>query len=238
MKSVVIAYEDDYCEELHLLIKRLRGDLGLPGLCLEPIAVRGTGGFVNEVPKLLRIPLKQTRLPPDRVICLADADRPRDLVPNAPAAPSGDDPGAVERWVLALQSTWRESLVKKAHLDEPSASRLRVICLRWNKESVLLACPDALLDLGLRHGRRDRTELLLRDCDPSPLTSADGDFTQRYRKPGQCMNLVFQAIAGRRFKKGRDDEDLLRDLISPQGGRRAEVLRRCPDLGRLLQELE
>jgi hypothetical protein len=61
VRSIVIAYEDKYFEELHRLIKRLRVDHGLPGLCLEPRSVQGTGGFINEVPKLLRTPLKQTK---------------------------------------------------------------------------------------------------------------------------------------------------------------------------------
>jgi hypothetical protein len=51
------------------------------------------------------------------------------------------------------------------------------------------------------------------------------------------MNAVFQAVKSRNYKKGLDDEDLLRDQISPNEVRRAEVLKRCPDLGRLLREL-
>lgn len=50
MSSIVIAYEDDYHEELHLLIKALRRDRGLPGLILEGRPVRGTGKFGHEVP--------------------------------------------------------------------------------------------------------------------------------------------------------------------------------------------
>ena len=79
MRSIVIAYEDDYHEELHLLVKAMRRDRGLPEMLVEGRPVRGTGNFVHEAPRLLRTPLKQTKLPPDRVVCLADADRRRIL---------------------------------------------------------------------------------------------------------------------------------------------------------------
>lgn len=49
-RSIVIAYEDDYCGNLHLLIKALRRDRGLPGLCLEARSVHGTGGFARRCP--------------------------------------------------------------------------------------------------------------------------------------------------------------------------------------------
>lgn len=44
MKSVVLAYEDQYCEELHRLIEALRRDAGQPGLILdrEPFGEPGT----------------------------------------------------------------------------------------------------------------------------------------------------------------------------------------------------
>jgi len=48
---------------------------------------------------------------------------------------------------------------------------------------------------------------------------------------------MFQAIRSRGYKEGLDDEDLLREQIAPHGDRRAQLLRRCPDLGRLLAHL-
>lgn len=235
VRSIVIAYEDKYFGELHLLIKRLRADHSLPGVCLESSSVQGTGGFINEVPKLLRTKLKQTKSPPERLVCLADADRPRDLVPDAPPAP--DESGALEQWVLELEASWKDRLAREARLADEAVARLRVCCLRWSKESLLLASPDALLDYATKHESQGQVKSLLGACVPCPTTLADDEFALRYRKPGTCMDKVLHAVKGRNYKKGRDDEDILRDQISPHEGRRAELLKRCPDLGRLLREL-
>jgi hypothetical protein len=232
MKSLVIAYEDDYHEELHLLIKALRNERGLPGVILEGRPVRGTGNFVNEVPRLLRASLKQTKRPPDRVVCLADADSPQNLVPGALPAPSGASSAELEQWVVAFETSWRAHLVSTCPLSAAQASRLFVCCFRWSKESLLVACPEALLD----HAgtRRAAIEALLKQCAPDPTSLADAEFVAKYRSPDRCLDQVFQTLDGRNYKKGRDDEDLLRDRLKPDPTRRAEVLRRCPDLERLL----
>jgi hypothetical protein len=235
VRSIVIAYEDKYCEGLHGLIKGLRRDHGLGGIILELQTVRGTGGFVNDVPLLLRRALKQTKRVPDRLVCLADADRPQNLVPNAQPAPVGDDAAALLQWVLELEMSWKDFLVREGRLPEESAARLRVICMRWSKESLLISSPDALREYA--GDRRPLVEQVLEACAPPPRTLADEEFIVRYRRPDQCMDRVIQPIHGHRYKKGLHDEDLLREQISPHAVRRAEVLRRCPDLGRLLSEL-
>ncbi|WP_437640399.1 hypothetical protein [Sorangium sp. So ce854] len=235
MSSIVIAYEDDYHEELHLLVKALRQDRGLPGMIVEGRPVRGTGNFVHETPRLLRTPLKQTKLPPDRVVCLADADRPQDLVPRAPPAPAGADSTALDQWVRVFEASWKDHLVRESKLSEEAASRLYVCCMRWSKESLLVACPDALLEHA--GGRRERVRALLDACVPAPATLGAAEFVVSYRKPTECLERVFQVIADRHYKKGRDDEDLLRLRIKPDAARRADVLSRCPDLGRLLDVL-
>ncbi len=235
MSSILIAYEDEYHEELHLLVKRLRADRGVPGLVLEKATVRGTGNFVTEVPRLLRTPLKQTKAPPERVVCLGDADRPRELVPGAQPAPPEADAASLERWVLDLEKSWQNHLVRASNLSNVQSSRLRVLCLRWSKESVLVACPDALL--AHAGSRREQIAKLLGECVPPPATLDDAGFVVHYRRPGECMDQVVQTIAGRKYKKGRDDEDILRDQIKASPARRAEVLVRCPDLERLLDLL-
>ena len=58
-----------------------------------------------------------------------------------------------------------------------------------------------------------------------------------FKKPDDCMDRVIRAVADRRYKKGRDDDDLLRTWITPNDARRAQLLSRCPDLARLLCEL-
>jgi hypothetical protein len=232
VSSIIIAYEDDYHEELHLLIKALRRDRGLLGIILEARPVRGTGNFAHEVPSLLRLPLKQTKLPPSRVVCLGDADRPQDLVPGASSAPIGADGPALDQWVVELEARWREHLVRTSNLSDEQASRLCVCGVRWSKESLLISCPDALLAHAGR--RREQVKALLEACVPAPMTLEASDFVLKYQRPADCLDRVFQVISGRRYKKGRDDEDLLRDQINPHPTRRAEVLSRCPDLERLL----
>lgn len=172
------------------------------------------------------------------MVCLADADRPRNLVPSAAAAPEGNDRQAADKWVRTLEESWRNLLVRQTHLPDDSAARLRVICLRWSKETVLTSSPAALLDHASKLGRRAQVESILRDCSPCPTALGDEDFVLRYPAPERCLDGVIRAIDGRLYKKGRDDEDILRDWICPNPDRRAEVLRRCPDLRRLLAELD
>ncbi len=236
-RAVVVAYEDQYCEELHRLVKRLRADQGLPGLILEARSVRGDGGFVKEVRQLLRLPLKQTKRRPELVVCVADADRPKSLAPAASGAPAGDDRAALDRWVHEIEVAWRLRLTSEALLADEGAERLRTVCLRWSKESLLLASPAALIDYAGRHQRGGEVRELLEACAPRPTSLPDEAFLPSYRRPNACMDKIFHAVEGRNYKKGRDDEDILRDQITPDELRRAEVLKRCPDLGRLLREI-
>lgn len=237
MTAIVIAYEDAYHEELHRLVKALRRDRGLPGLILEAQPVRGTGKFVHDAPRILRTPLKQTKRPPDRVVCLADADRPQNLVPGQALPPLQVGAAALAAWITELEAAWRQHLIDKGPLATEQAGRLSVLCLRWSKESLFTASPDALLAYAHTRDRRDPVATVLANCAPPPATVADADFVVRYRRPDHCLDDVFAALAGRTYKKGRDDEDLLRDHIIPHEARRAEVLRRCPDLARLIDML-
>lgn len=240
-RAVLALYEDAACKELHALVKSLRRDRGCGGVddVIELVSVKGNGNFVNEVPKMLRLPVKQTKRPPDLVVCVADADRPQALAPNAPVVPVGGDLAALDRWVLEVEAAWHQHLKSKAHLSDDAAARLRVICLRWSKESLLLASPLALVEYANADGRQQggKVTALLDACKPCPTSLADGDFLVSYRKPGRCLDAVFQEIVGHGYQKKRDDEDLLRDHINPQPLRRGEVLKRCPDLERLLQAI-
>lgn len=51
------------------------------------------------------------------------------------------------------------------------------------------------------------------------------------------MSQVIQAIHQRPYKKGIDDEDLLRTRIRLSAVHRAQIAARCPDLRRLLDVL-
>lgn len=236
-RSIVIAYEDQYCDALHGLIKRLRRDHDLPGLCLDSHTVRGTGGFAKEVPKLLRTPRKQTRRPPDRVVCLADADRPKNLTPDSPPVPTAGGKAAQDTWVIALERAWKQALIRSMPTQPDAETRLAVVCLRWSKESLLAASPEALLAYAEEQQRREQVTALLERCKPCPTAVGDSDFVTTFRRPVECMDQVVREIADRKYKKGRDDDDILTRHVTPNEARRAEILKRCPDLGRLLAAL-
>lgn len=238
LRSIVVAYEDQYCDALHLFLKNLRRDHGAAGIVLEARPVGGTGNFTREAPKHLRLPLAQTKTPPDRVVCLGDADKPTNLTADAPVRPVEASTAALDAWILDLERTWRTSLIRGAKLSDPDAARLSTVCLRWNKESLLIACPDALVSYAQKLGgdAAVRTWLTTR-CDPDPHHVLDREYTSTYRRPDQCMGDVIRQFAGRSYKKGRDDEDILKQHVIPDPQRRAQVLARCPDLARLVAEL-
>lgn len=235
-RSVVLFYEDEYYDELHKLVKRLRKASGRGGeLVLEPWSALGTGGFQRDLSRILRTPLKYPKAPPDLVICVGDADRPANLVKGA--LPSPDGPTA--RWVESFEADWKEALVKSARLTPKDAERVRTVVLRWNQESVLLSSPAALLAYARKHDREIEVRAMLAACHPSPLTLKDADFVDTYRHPDRCMDEIVRAIFKvRRYKKGRDNEDILRDHVLQEPERIAEIRTRCPDLVRLLEAID
>lgn len=238
MTSTLIVYEDAYYDQIHGLVKALRKDLGRAGSILEGEPGRGTGQFENVLGPLLRKPLKQTRAGPDRVICVADADRPSNLAgTGAPPRPATATAGALDQWVLELERAWKTRLVATARLNADEQKRVEVICLRWSKESLLVACPDALLEYAAH--RAEEVRAVMAGCRPDPMDVDDPDFVAQYQSPGACMDAVLRAISGeeRKYKKGRDDEDILRDAIRPRRDRRDQVLARCPDLKRLIDRI-
>lgn len=233
-KSIVIAYEDNYCDQFHLLLKRLRRDLGQPELILEARPVKGTGQFVNEVPKLLRTPLKQTKCPPDRVVCVADADKPGNLVPRAEKAPPTASLAELDQWVSHFDASWLNYLKQECKLPEEAITRLHVASLRWNKESLLIASLAALREYAKARECSKEVEQILGECKPHPENVPDLEFIAHYRDPQSCMGKLIQAVERRGYKKGRDDEDMLKQYISSNDERRRQVLARCPDVARLL----
>ncbi|HRI72014.1 MAG TPA: hypothetical protein PK156_47605 [Polyangium sp.] len=233
-KAIVIAYEDAYCNEFHLLLKKLRRDVGLSDVILEARPVKGTGQFVHEVPKLLRAPLKQTKRPPDRLVCVADVDKPTNLVPHAVQAPRTADLAMIHHWVGEFEGQWRDHLQEKCQLPEESLARLKCVGLRWSKESLLIASAEGLRAYAAAYERTNEVEQVLNGCEPALSSITDAEFIMHYRDPLGCMGKLMRSVHGRDYKKGTHDEDLLRDYIAPDARRRGQLLARCPDLERLL----
>lgn len=234
MRAIVLLYEDAYHAGLHRLVQALRRGTDARPTILEARSARGSGGFVSEVGPQLRAPLKQTRRPPDLVVCVADADRPTNLAPLAAGVP--DDPSALDTWVRELERAWHASLVERARIDEGTAARLRTLVLRWNKESLLVACPDALVAYGERSspGKGARVEALMAACIPAPRSIADAAYTLEYRDPARCIEQIARLVHDRSYKKGLHDEDLLLNHVVAHELHRAQVLARVPDLQRLV----
>jgi hypothetical protein len=232
--STLILYEDKYYETLHALIKRLRRERGAAPTVLEASSVRGDGGFARELGPALGRKLSSTRQRPDRVICVADADRPENLVGDAaPRAPDGADRDELDRWVRDLEGRWLERLRRDAKLDDEQLSRTRVGCLRWSKESVVIASPGVLERYA--GDRRSELQALLSRCEPDPRTVPDEEFLGAYdRSPARCVDAVVERVRGERYKKGRHDEDILSLYLDGDRASRDRAYARLPDLARLI----
>lgn len=207
-----------------------------------PWSARGTGGFAQELRRRIDQVLPrgaEARSKVDRVVCVADADRPSNLVPGFRAAPAPGNEALLEAWVRELESAWKAHLVKTAHLDASQSARVEVLCLRWSKESVLIAAHDALV-AACEAPLRPQVDELLAKCIPAdPRSTPDEGFTDRFRDPQRCVEQVLRAGKSEpygRYKKGRDDEDILREKVTP--AHYEALLKRCPDLVRLLDLLQ
>lgn len=227
---VQLMFEDEYCKTLQWLVVELCSDqltasggdanVELP----EAMTARGDRGFCNHLGFALGHPLAQTKAPPSRVIAIADADRPQNLVPGFRSAPGGS---ADDAWVTDLESQWRARLVSDSRVAEHEA-RLRVCVLRWNKESILIAARSVLL-----RRKRGRVQTVLDACSPTYDDATAAGFTQTFRDPAACMNRVSQCLERRSYNKGTLGNDLTREIALDPVARR-EVSERCPDLRRMV----
>lgn len=228
---VALLYEDEKYKQFDLLIRRLRrASGGPPNLAIEPIPAFGYGGFRKEIRRLISYPLpRRPRVKPAHIVALADGDCPAQLVPGAPAPPpSASDQDA---WCRALETAWHQRLTN----DLPTEDRARVhtVVLRWSRESVLIACPEALSSSGADRAALD--QFLANQCKPDPRTVADADYVSTFTRPQDCLERAFTAF-GRHFKKNREGEDIFR-RIADDHSLHARVLARVPDLRHLVDLL-
>lgn len=223
----------------------MRQDLGLPDVCIQrPQTARGTGGFAKEARSLINTPFSrgtEPRAPADKIVCIADADRPQNLVPKFRPAPPKGDP-AVGTWLKELEAAWLSQLVQNARLNEAERSRVETLCLRWSKESLLIAAVDALRAF-MDEDRLAEVDAFLEQCEPSPIATnfaPPSSFTDIYRDPQECLKGIFLAGKAKdrsKYDKGRDGDDLLKAIkVNPEF--RTLVRARCPDLDRLASALQ
>lgn len=231
---IQLVFEDEYCKTLQELVVALcndrislrASDEGVDSIEL-PTAMTAGGdrNFANVLGPALGRPLAETRERPELVVAIADADRPDNLVSGFRAAPGGS---ADDAWLVDLEARWFDALCTDPRVS-PHQARLRTCVLRWNKESVLIAARPILLNR-----KRGAAQSVLDGCVPAYESVADDNFTATYRDPAGCMDRVAQALFGRGYRKGREGNDLTREIAWSSEARN-DVWRRCPDLRRLVE---
>lgn len=236
MRSIVVIFEDEYCDDLFHLLKTIRTkDLAMPSVAIHgPMSAKGTGGFAAELNRVLPLRFPRGPLPAsaaDIVICVADADRPANLIGKAAAdAIAKREPSMGLSWVLELERLWLNDLQSKVRPG--SSPQLATCCLRWSKESLLIAGLTTLREYCDDH-RRSLFDDELTRCKPSnPQSITDESFVSTFRDPQGCIHRITMAGRDKPYKKGIDDAALLNE-IRRNDPERACVAARCPDIVRL-----
>lgn len=239
MTRVLVVWEDAHCESLGELVKRAVRVRSKPDGTAGPTVVRhtsrGHGAFARYVHDTW--PLARARGVPldphpiDHVICVVDADRLHELkvVATAPSEVSQTD-----AWHAKAEPAWRDWLHSQCDPDGPPRTTVHGIVLRWAKESVLLAGFDQ--PAWARHIEVDISAPavqaeLRRECKPHPGEVPDASFTNTFRRPLSCLQLVRQACKlSRLHKSDVTIDDALYTLARES---LPALLARMPDLARL-----
>lgn len=239
MTRVLVVWEDAHCESLGDLVKRAVSVHGTPEAVTRPTVVRhtsrGHGAFARYVRDTW--PLARARGVPldphpiDHAICVVDADRLHELkiVSAAPA-----DVTATDAWHEAAARAWQGWLRSQCAPDGPPVTTVHGFVLRWAKESVLLAGFDQsawarLLDVDASAPAVQAE--LRRKCTPHPSAVPDAMFTNTFRRPLPCLQLMRQSCNLSRL----DKRDVAIDDAVYALARESlpTLLARVPDLGRL-----
>ena len=239
MTRVLVVWEDAYCESLGALVKRAVHAHRAPDAVARPTVVRHTSRgntkfsrYVRETWPLARangVPLDSH--PIDHMICAVDADRLHEL-PGVDVTPPGVT--ATDAWHAEAERAWQVWLRSQCAPDGPPVATVHGLVLRWAKESVLLAGFDQpawkqFLEVDTS-APAVQTELR-RQCTPHPSEVSDVVFTNTFRRPLSCLQLVREACKLSRLHKSDVTIDdavyaLARESLPT-------ILARVPDLARL-----
>jgi hypothetical protein len=237
---VLVVWEDDYCEPLGVLLKRVvRAHAPSPDADLPRVlrhTSRGSSAFDRYAhttwPAIRARGLPADPGPVDHLVCVVDADRLHELLPaRVPHPPT--EPTAVGAWHTAAEHGWREHLRAQCDPNGPPVATVHGVVLRWAKESLLLAGYDeaameAHLDLAVGHP--DVATALAR-CTPRPADVADARFTDTYHRPSKCLKQLREARGlAPLHKRAPEIDDALTTLARDS---LAKVCSRVPDLARL-----
>lgn len=239
MTRVLVVWEDDYAEPLGLITKRLVRATApdpsaiVPGLLFH--TTRGNGAFERYVQRTWPAvrPTGQPKDPGliDHLVCVIDGDRLHDLMPAEVPHPPAEG-RAVSVWHAAAERCWQTYLHAKCDPAGPPRASVHGVVLRWSKESLLLAGYDqpAMEDLAIPAEDADIAEAL-DACKPRPQDIEAALFTDTFRRPGVCLELLRKARGlGALHKNAPEIDDALRAL----GRDSLPVVRsRVPDMARI-----
>ncbi len=226
---ILVAWEDQYFQPLQRILKRCIS-LTRPDEATFPSVLchtaRGNSAFEPYVSRTWSLASRKG-LPSsagaiDHLICVADADKLHELIPEISSA---TPPTELGDWLHHAESLWERWLRSRCTTE---CERVHGRLLRWSKESVALAAYDQ--PAGQSHLRIDTSSDPLRtsleNCTPSPLTLDDTEFCCHYRKPMNCLQLLQPKLA----KNSPEIDDTTSDFT--QHG--LDLLRvRVPDFDRI-----
>lgn len=239
MTRVLVVWEDDYADPLGLITRRLVRATApgpsaiVPGLLFH--TTRGNGAFERYVHRTWPA-VRPTGLPRDpgfidHLVCVIDGDRLHDLltaeVPHPPT-----EVRAVGAWHAAAERAWQTYLHGKCDPAGPPLATVHGVVLRWSKESLLLAGYDqpAMDQLDILAERAEVAEALAA-CTPRPQDIDDALFTDTFRRPGVCLEILRKARGlGALHKNAPEIDDALRALDRES---LMIVRSRVPDIGRV-----
>jgi hypothetical protein len=240
MTRVLVVWEDDHWKPLGAFAKQMvRALAPAPDAEIPTVlghTTRSNGAFTRYVRDTWR-KARPAGLPEDggaidHLICVVDADRLHELFPaHIPRPPP--EAGAIAAWHVAAERVWHAHLRAQCEPGGPPTSTVHGIALRWAKESLLLAGYDqpameAHLDISAEHpGVVDALDR----CAPRPRQVDAARFTDTYRHPFKCVNLLRDARKLAPLHKSAPEiDDTLRTLARQS---LTTIRDRVPDVARL-----
>jgi hypothetical protein len=233
MNTVLVAYEDRYFEALDTVVRRVGREVAPTNAPREACSVEGVTnfpGFVQQSWPVYRdkgFP-KAGKSRPNRLVCVADADKVVRQLQLAVSLPPAD---GTDAWVEGANQAFTAYLRGRTYRD-PEA--VHGVVLRWSLESLVIAAydqPKAMEALAGFQGNHDadRMQAFLRRC--GLYQAHELHFLDRYRDPQGCLVSLCAELGWPTLRKG----DARRDeaLKQMSGLALTTLIERAPDLVRI-----
>lgn len=241
MTRVLVAWEDEKFDRLGELVSRVVHSSAPAHGVEHPRVVHdsaGTNGaFARYVgaawPRARTLGVARDPKPFDHLICVVDADRLHDLIP-ASIKKAPNDATGVAAWHADATEKWTAWLRSKSDAAGPDPKTVHGVVLRWSKESLVLAGydqPAAAVHLEIDVAHSDVAAALRTQCNVHPSTIEDRLFTDTFRQPRHCVDLLRVARKLRKLPKSAQPfDDALKALAKES---LAIVRTRVPDIDQL-----